>query len=125
LFIVPTRRELHYNLHPADVILIFALTARGSPSELIRNTVAALSQADQTAFYALSYAKPNVSVPDIPFEIFQTNAIAAGSGGTGLFPRTARLNHGCSRAFGAVYSWREAEGVLGEFEFVLGEVAGL
>jgi hypothetical protein len=63
---------------------------------------------------ALSYAKPNVSALDIPFEIFQTNAISAGQRGTGLFPRTARLNHGCSKAFGAVYSWRDAEGVLGE-----------
>lgn len=55
-----------------------------------------------------------MSAPDIPFEIFQTNAISAGQRGTGLFPRTARLNHGCSKAFTAVYSWREAESVLGE-----------
>ena len=29
-----------------------------------------------------------------------------------MFPRTARMNHGCSRAFSAVYSWREEEGVM-------------
>ncbi|KAG8745120.1 hypothetical protein FRC10_008731 [Ceratobasidium sp. 414] len=88
------------------------LTDRTDPSTLIRTTVSSLSQPDQTSFFALSYAKPNVSAADIPFEIFQTNAISAGSIGTGLFPRTARLNHGCSRAFSAVYYWREEEGVL-------------
>lgn len=43
--------------------------------------------------------------------IFQTNSIAAGSN-SGIFPRTARLNHGCSKAFNSVYSWRENEGAL-------------
>ena len=43
--------------------------------------------------------------------IFQTNGIQAGDK-IGLFPRTARLNHGCSSAFNAIYSWREKEGVL-------------
>lgn len=43
--------------------------------------------------------------------IFQTNAVAAGAD-VGLFPRMARLNHGCSRAFNVVYSWRDQEGVL-------------
>ncbi|CAE6381294.1 unnamed protein product [Rhizoctonia solani] len=75
LFIVPTRPGVN-------------------PSELIRSTVAALSPVDRTAFFALSYAKPNVSAPDIQFEIFQTNAISAGQRGT------------------AVYSWRDAEGLL-------------
>ncbi|KAG8683108.1 hypothetical protein FRC09_016290, partial [Ceratobasidium sp. 395] len=90
------------------------LTDRTDPRTLIRTTVSSLSQSDQAAFFTLSYAKPNTSTPDIPFEIFQTNAISAGSIGTGLFPRTARLNHGCSRAFSAVYNWREDEGVLGK-----------
>ncbi|KAF8604514.1 hypothetical protein BDV93DRAFT_440386 [Ceratobasidium sp. AG-I] len=92
LFIVPTR--------PQD------------PITLIQSKVSALSTAGQASFYALSYAKPNISDTHIPFEIFQTNAISAGTRGTGLFPRTARLNHGCSRAFSAVYSWREEEGVM-------------
>ncbi|KAF8754331.1 SET (Su(var)3-9, Enhancer-of-zeste, Trithorax) domain [Rhizoctonia solani] len=93
LFIVPTRPGV-------------------DPSQLIGGIVDALPSTDKAVFLALSYAKPNVSAQDIPFEIFQTNAISAGQRGTGLFPRTARLNHGCSRAFGAVYSWRDAEGVL-------------
>ncbi|KAF8666696.1 GTP binding [Rhizoctonia solani] len=95
LFIVPTRPGV-------------------DPSQLIGGIVDALPSTDKAVFLALSYAKPNVSAQDIPFEIFQTNAISAGQRGTGLFPRTARLNHGCSRAFGAVYSWRDAEGVLEE-----------
>ncbi|KAG9123494.1 hypothetical protein FRC07_014875 [Ceratobasidium sp. 392] len=89
-----------------------AITDRTDPRTLIRTTVSSLSQSDQSAFFTLSYAKPNTSAADVPFEIFQTNAISAGSAGTGLFPRTARLNHGCSRAFSAVYHWREGEGVL-------------
>lgn len=88
------------------------ITDRTDPRTLIRETVLSLPQSGQDAFFALSYAKPNISTPDIPFEIFQTNAISAGSTGTGLFPQTARLNHGCSKAFSAVYHWREAEGVL-------------
>lgn len=93
LFVVPTR--------PGE-----------DPATLIQSKVSALSATDQASFYALSYAKPNVTESHIPFEIFQTNAISAGSGGTGLFPRTARMNHGCSKAFSAVYNWREGEGVM-------------
>lgn len=88
------------------------MVAGQDPTTLIQSKVSALSAAGQASFYALSYAKPNTSETHIPFEIFQTNAISAGKAGTGLFPRTARLNHGCSKAFGAVYSWREEEGVL-------------
>ena len=36
---------------------------------------------------------------------------AAGSD-TGIFPIVARLNHGCSAAFNAVYSWRDKAGQL-------------
>jgi len=37
--------------------------------------------------------------------------VAAGEN-VGIFPRMARLNHGCSSAFNAVYSWREKEEAL-------------
>ncbi|KAH9969622.1 hypothetical protein BC827DRAFT_1161441, partial [Russula dissimulans] len=43
--------------------------------------------------------------------IFRTNAVALGPN-AGVFPMMARLNHGCSGAPNAVYSWREREGVL-------------
>ena len=45
--------------------------------------------------------------------IFQTNSIAAGNGQAGIFPRVARLNHGCSKAFNSVYWWRADEGEEG------------
>jgi len=48
---------------------------------------------------------------EVALAIFQTNAVSAGDG-VGIFPRMARLNHGCSRAFNSVYSYREKEGEL-------------
>lgn len=48
---------------------------------------------------------------ELALAIFQNNAVAAGET-TGIFPRMARLNHGCSHAFNVVYSWRDNEGVL-------------
>lgn len=47
----------------------------------------------------------------IALATLQTNAISAADG-IGIFPTTARLNHGCSAAFNAVYSWRDREQVL-------------
>lgn len=44
--------------------------------------------------------------------IFQTNAVTAGSGAVGIFPRMARLNHGCAAGFNVVYSYREAQNEL-------------
>lgn len=43
--------------------------------------------------------------------IFETNSVAAGNG-VGIFPRMARINHACAKAFNSVYSWREEEGAL-------------
>jgi hypothetical protein len=43
----------------------------------------------------------------------QTNAIAAGDM-VGIFPKTARLNHGCSSAFNAAYNWDEGAQELGK-----------
>jgi hypothetical protein len=43
----------------------------------------------------------------------QTNAISAGNM-VGIFPKTARLNHGCSSAFNVAYKWDEEEQELGE-----------
>ena len=72
---------------------------------------------DRQAFFNLSYVNlppdvdPDVDEADVALAIFQTNAVAAGEG-VGIFPRMARLNHGCSGAFNVVYTWREKEGVL-------------
>lgn len=54
---------------------------------------------------------PEEHPDEVALAIFQTNAVAADSG-VGIFPRMARLNHGCSSAFNVVYTWREREGAL-------------
>jgi hypothetical protein len=83
---------------------------------LITGSVNQLSSTERDTFYSLSY----VNLPPVPPEdhhaemalaIFQTNAVAAGER-VGVFPRMARLNHGCSRAFNVVYNWRERDGEL-------------
>ena len=49
---------------------------------------------------------------EVALAIFNTNAVTAGSHGVGIFPRMARLNHGCAGSFNAVYNFREKEGLL-------------
>jgi hypothetical protein len=72
-----------------------------------------LSQQEREAFLNLSYVnfpkglEPNENPEEVALAIFQTNAVSAGEG-VGIFPRMARLNHGCSSAFNVVYSWRDA-----------------
>jgi hypothetical protein len=75
--------------------------------------VSQLPQEKRDQFNSLSYhSKPHSSGSEIPLAIFETNAISAGDK-VGIFPRTARLNHGCSFAFNVAYDWRENEGQLG------------
>ena len=72
-----------------------------------------MSPEDRRLFDGLSHhAEPDAAEERLPLVKFQTNAMAAGNN-VGLFPRTARMNHGCSSAFNAVYTWREDEQVLG------------
>jgi len=69
------------------------------------------------------------SYEDVALSIFQTNSVSAGQNSVGIFPRMARLNHGCSSAFNVVsslvacflckklnvnkvYSWRPRDHVL-------------
>ncbi|KAF8918868.1 hypothetical protein CPB85DRAFT_1279125, partial [Mucidula mucida] len=87
----------------------------GDPRAFIAQKIQALDDVGRAALYNLSYVKfPSHLVPEehpteVGLAIIQTNAVAAGDG-IGLFPRMARLNHGCSSAFNAVYSWRATEG---------------
>ena len=67
-----------------------------------------------------SHLDPRVYPEEVALAIFKTNAVAAGEK-VGIFPRTARLNHGCSSAFNAVYSWREKEQAL--FVFALRDIS--
>ncbi|KAI0314012.1 hypothetical protein OF83DRAFT_1064497 [Amylostereum chailletii] len=91
-----------------------------SPIDLLHSLLAPLSHAQREAFYNLSFVNmPHHLATDteayrahLPLAIFQTNAVAAGSDAIGIFPRMARLNHGCSHAFNSVYSWRDDEEVL-------------
>lgn len=55
------------------------------------------------------HLNPHNSPDEVALAIFQTNAVSAGQN-VGIFPRMARLNHGCSSAFNVVYTWREDEG---------------
>ena len=90
-----------------------------SPSQLIWELVQQLSPDQVASFHNLSHVNLPENLPpdseeflkELQLAIFETNAVAAGSN-VGLFPRMARLNHGCSGAFNSVYSWREREGVL-------------
>ena len=76
-----------------------------------------LSKSERVALFNLSYVRfpPNVSEGDPDYDaqvalaITQTNGISAGARGVGVFPSVSRMNHGCSSAFNAVYSWREKE----------------
>ena len=76
-----------------------------------------LTKSEQVALFNLSYTRlpPNLSKDNLDYDaqvalaITQTNGIAVGVRGVGVFPNASRMNHGCSRAFNAVYSWRENE----------------
>jgi len=71
-----------------------------------------MSPEDRCLFDGLSHhSEPAASEERLPLAKFQTNAMAAGSN-VGIFPRAARMNHGCSSAFNAIYTWREDEKAL-------------
>ncbi|KAJ3545335.1 hypothetical protein NM688_g5636 [Phlebia brevispora] len=90
-----------------------------SPGALLLSALAGLSPRQRESFYNLSYVNlPSDTLPGteeyndhLALAIFQTNAVATGDK-VGLFPRMARINHGCSSAFNSIYTWRENEGVL-------------
>ncbi|KAI0826870.1 hypothetical protein BC628DRAFT_1372283 [Trametes gibbosa] len=91
-----------------------------SPGAILLASLATLSARQRASYYNLSY----VGFPEgleegtsrfneeLALAIFQTNAVSAGSRGVGIFPRMARLNHGCSSAFNVIYTWRDDEGIL-------------
>jgi hypothetical protein len=84
-----------------------------SPKDLILSLVSQLSPIQRDQFNALSHhAHATAKDDEIPLAKFETNAISAGDK-LGIFPKTSRLNHGCSSAFNVAYSWRNDEQVLG------------
>jgi len=94
---------------------MFAVSS--SPSVFIAGSLAKLSGYEQEAFLNLSYVNfpqhldPDEHPNEVGLGIFQKNAVATGDG-VGIFPTMARINHGCSSAFDAVYTWREKERTL-------------
>ncbi|KIJ54906.1 hypothetical protein M422DRAFT_152563 [Sphaerobolus stellatus SS14] len=92
-------------------IFIIPASISSDPVSFVDAKVRELTEEDRAAFFNLSHADVNIPEEQIPVSIIQTNGIAAGSD-VGLFPNTARLNHGCSSAFNSVYSWRSNEGLL-------------
>ncbi|KAJ3999858.1 hypothetical protein F5050DRAFT_1851328 [Lentinula boryana] len=89
-----------------------------SPTALMTHHLSLLTPYQYAQFYNLSYVNfpadhdPEIDLAELALAIFQTNAVSAGVDSAGVFPRMARLNHGCSSAFNVVYSWREKEGLL-------------
>lgn len=86
-----------------------------NPVQYINEKLALLSEEQRYEFFNLSHADTGIPEHQIPISIIQTNGIAAGSNQLGIFPRTARMNHGCSSAFNSVYSYREKDNILGMF----------
>ncbi|KAJ7164686.1 hypothetical protein C8R43DRAFT_988014 [Mycena crocata] len=88
-----------------------------SPAGLISRLLSNVAPTDRNAFLNLSYIHfpegldPDSHPDEVALAIFETNAVAAGDG-VGIFPRMARLNHGCSSAFNVVYTWRQREQAL-------------
>ena len=120
LFIVPgqsTCSVLLIDVAEANQGAVRELSVSVPPAELMGKLLPTLSKIDRAALFNLSYARlpPNLSKDDPDYDaqvalaITQTNGIAAGIRGVGVFPGVSRMNHGCSKAFNAVYSWREKE----------------
>ncbi|KAF9534517.1 hypothetical protein CPB83DRAFT_873273 [Crepidotus variabilis] len=85
-----------------------------SPAALIYNKLQLMTAEQRRAYLDLSYVNfsedldPVKNPSEVALAIFQTNAVSAGEN-VGIFPRMARLNHGCSSAFNVVYNWRHYE----------------
>ncbi|KAF8584696.1 SET domain-containing protein [Ramaria rubella] len=77
----------------------------------IRSTVSGLNITSRSSFLELSHPlKYNSS--DKLLAIFQTNSVKMRDDQMGVFPLTSRINHGCSKAFNSVNSWRGEEEIL-------------
>jgi len=82
-----------------------------SPGTHLGRVLSSLNRTQRAAYYELS--KPTSGNSNVAEGIFQANAVVVGEDGAGVFPTISRINHGCSGAFNAVYSWRAGQGVGG------------
>ncbi|KAG6854680.1 hypothetical protein C0991_003329 [Blastosporella zonata] len=118
-FVTPSHSKngRNYSEDAFQKSIINVYLASGSPSSVIAKLLREASPKDRDAVLNLSYVHfpenldPETHPDEVALAIFQTNAVAVREG-VGIFPRMARLNHGCSGAFNAVYTWRDKEGVL-------------
>ena len=94
-------------------LFLLPATVKQSPEHLIVSLVSQLSPEQRRQFLALSHHSNPTSIGDAQWLAkAQTNGIAAGEN-VGIFPKTARLNHGCSSAFNVAYNWDEEAGEIG------------
>lgn len=97
---------------PGSVLtILYVIVGFADLESHIHSVVSGLNATSRSSFFELSYPTTRHG-SDIPMVIFQTNSVKIKDDAVGIFPLTARLNHGCSRAFNSAYSWRE-EGYLG------------
>lgn len=102
------------------------IIVKTSPADFILEQVKKLGRKERKAFLSLSYVNfpshldARVYPEEVALAIFKSNSVIAGET-VGIFPRMARMNHGCSSAFNAVYSWREKEEAL--FTFALRNIS--
>ncbi|KAG8924993.1 hypothetical protein FRC02_010053, partial [Tulasnella sp. 418] len=82
-----------------------------SPVQVVQEALQKLPPSRRDLLLNLSHPNHDLPPHEIPFDIVQVNAMAAGST-TAVFPRIARLNHGCAGAFNSIYGWREEQGVM-------------
>lgn len=90
-------------------LFLVPASIRESPERLIASLVSQLSPEKRRQFNALSHhSNPDSTGEAQMLAKTQTNAISAGDM-IGIFPNTARLNHGCSSAFNVAYNWAAGE----------------
>lgn len=116
--VVATRRIL-----PGELIIketpLFRIkigpTTLEKANQKIQIAVDAISGEDRSRFLSLSNSWENRTFNGVEMNkhagILQTNGIKSGHGFMAIFPSIARINHACTGAVNAVYSWREHEGV--------------
>lgn len=105
--------------------LTYWVPVHEDPVAFLRRHLSKVTKEEEESYWALSHhavdSKTTTSQKyqdEKVLSIFQTNGISAGPDRVGIFPRTARLNHGCVAAFNSVYSWREDEQILGQLNLL-------
>lgn len=109
LLTIPRNSECAY----VDEYQFTQVTVDIPPTEAIGSVLLNLTPEAKERLLELSYVKAprNPSENATALAIVATNGVSVGTD-IGVFPTTARMNHGCSSAFNAVYVWRAKDGVI-------------